>query len=280
MSQWARVLARIIFGHEALARRLERSAFVQGLAQRLHLREWINAALARHPIRRSRGGVKYQIETFEALSVEKMYFGDPAYTEIFASQPPETFIDLGCNSGIFACFLAHLAEGRPLRGLCVDANAAQVELARKSAQANGWTEIYFRHGLVGSCSDQLKETEFFLHPTSLGSSQFAYTDSESGRPPDWKRIMVPTLKVGELWTQLFGPDLRCACLKIDIEGSEMHFLHQEPALLTRVDSVLLEWHVWGTTRDEVTQFLSGLGFILERKIEDAPRHGVLFFRRS
>jgi FkbM family methyltransferase len=275
----ARLFARLIFGHAGLARRLETSAWVQGLARRLRVREWINAALARHPLRRrlAGSGVRYSIETFEALAVEKTYFGQPIYAEIFAA-PPATFIDLGCNSGLFPCLLAHLAGGRAPRGMGVDANVTQVRLAEKAVALNGWKDVHLRCGLVGN-EVPGDEAEFHLHPTSLGSSQFPYRDSESGRAPDWKRIVVPSLRVAETWTGLFGASLRCEILKIDIEGSEMNFLRQEAAFLPRVDTILLEWHLWTTTPGEVTTFLAAHGFDLKRTLEETPRHGVLFFRR-
>jgi len=277
----ARALARLVFGNEGLSRRLERMAWVHALARRLRVREWMNAALSRHPIRRALpgSGVVYSVETFETLAVERTYFGNPLFAGIFAANPPATFIDLGCNSGIFPCFLANAAHGRAPRGLCVDANAAQVELARKNVALNGWPDVHVFCGLVGGTHPVDSEAEFFLAPTSLGSSQFAYRETESGHPLDWKRIVVPTLQVESTWTRLFGADLRCGCLKIDIEGSEMNFLRQETGFLARIDTILLEWHIWATTRDEVVRFLEERHFRLDRTIEDEPRHGVLFFNR-
>jgi FkbM family methyltransferase len=273
-----RTFARFLFGHESLSRRLERSRWAQAVARRIRAREWINAALARMPLRRQLPGssVKYLVENFETLAVERAYFGNPVYVQIFGANPPATFIDLGCNAGIFPCLLAHLAGGRAPRGLCVDANVAQVELARKTVTLNGWSEVHVRHGLVGQGSSG--NSDFFLHPTSLGSSRFAYTDSESGLTPEWKRVTVPSIEIAETWTRLFGPELRCACLKIDIEGSEKEFLQREAAFLGRVDTILLEWHIWTTTRTEIAGFLERAGFRLDRVIEDQPRHGVLFFR--
>jgi FkbM family methyltransferase len=278
----ARGLARLIFGNEGLSARLEKTAWVQALAKLLRVREVLNAGLARHPIKRTLAGsgVVYSVKTFETLAVERTYFGNPAFTAIFANDPPATFIDLGCNSGIFACFLAHLRRGAAPRGFCVDASEAQVRLAQKNVALNDWPEVHVLCGLVGSADPGGDEAEFFLAPTSLGSSQFAYRETKSGHPIDWQRTVVPTLRVGPEWTRLMGPDTRCDCLKIDIEGSEMNFLRQESDFLTRVDAVLLEWHIWATTRDEVVRFLEEHGFRLERVIEDEPRNGVLFFKRA
>lgn len=281
MKRLARALATYIFGNEGLSKRLERAAWAQALAKRLRVRELMNAALARRPIKRelSNSGIRYSIETFETLAVERAYFGNPVFAEIFADHPPTTFVDLGCNSGIFPCLLSHLGGGAPLRGFCVDANEAQVALARKNVALNRWPDVQVLGGLVGSTEPGDGKSEFFLAPTSLGSSQFAYQQTESGHPIDWKRVVVPTLQVEPLWNQLVGPDVRCGCLKIDIEGSEMNFLRQESGFLDRVDTVLLEWHIWATTRAEITGFLEKHGFHLERVIEDAPRNGVLFFKR-
>jgi FkbM family methyltransferase len=278
----SKALARLIFGNEGFSRRLERMAWVHALARRFRVREWMNAALARRPIRRTLAGsgVRYSMETFESIAVEKAYFGNPIFTTIFTADPPATFIDLGCNSGIFPCLLAHVAQGRAPRGLCVDANAAQVALAQKNVALNRWPDVHVLCGLVGSAQSNGAEGEFFLAPTSLGSSQFAYQETESGHPIDWKRTVVPTLQVEPAWSRFFGLDTRCGCLKIDIEGSEMHFLRQEASFLARVDSILLEWHIWGATRDEVVQFLEARGFRLDHTIEDEPRHGLLFFRRA
>jgi FkbM family methyltransferase len=212
--------------------------------------------------------------------VERTYFGNSLITRIFAADPPATFIDLGCNSGIFPCVIAHAAGGRAPRGFCVDANASQVELARKTVALNGWPEVHVFCGLVGSTQPAGGEDEFYLAPTSTASSQFAYQETASGHPPDWKRIVVPTLQVESTWTRLFGAALRCACLKIDIEGSEMNFLRQESGFLTRVDAIFLEWHIWATTCDEVVRFLEKHHFQLDQTLEDEPRHGVLYFRKG
>lgn len=59
----------------------------------------------------------------------------------------------------------------------------------------------------------------------------------------------------------------------------MNFLRQESAFLARVDSILLEWHIWGITSDEVIHFLAQHDFNLARTLEDEPRHGLLFFCR-
>ncbi len=282
MKKLARSAAKLIFGNEGVSRKLEGMAWAHALAKRFRIREMMNGALARWPIRRklAGSGVTYTVETFEALSVERAYFGNPLFQEIFSRDLPTTFVDLGCNCGIFPILLAHAAKGRSPRGLCIDANAAQVELALKNIDLNHWADVHAMCGLVGCDHADAAESDFFLAPTSLGSSQYAYNDTLSGHPMDWKRIVVPTLQVETVWTKYFGPELRCNCLKIDIEGSEMAFLKNESNFLPRVDAILIEWHIWATTREDTIRFLESHGFQLENTIEDEPRNGVLYFRRA
>jgi len=281
VSGLAKSAAKLIFGNEGLSRRLEGMAWAHALAKRFRVREMMNGALARWPIRRKLSGssVKYNIETFEALSVERTYFGNPVFQQIFSANPPETFVDLGCNSGIFPVVLAHAAKGRAPCGLCIDANPNLIDLAKKTIKVNNWTDVHAMCGLVGCTQAGAAESEFFLAPTSLGSSQFAYKDTLSGHPIEWKRIVVPTLSVETQWTKYFGMEARCNCLKIDIEGSELAFLKAESTFLPRVDAILVEWHIWATARDEITAFIQSRGFHLEHTIEDEPRNGVLYFRR-
>jgi hypothetical protein len=90
MKRLARALAKLIFGNEGLSKRLERAAWIQALAKRLRIRELMNAGLARYPIKRQLpdSGVRYSIETFETLAVERAYFGNPIFATIFAASRP------------------------------------------------------------------------------------------------------------------------------------------------------------------------------------------------
>ena len=280
MSSLAQSMAQAVFGHRGISRRLEMSPWAQHVARHLHLRQWVNGALTLRPIRRVHraSGVRYNIENFEALSVEKSYFDNPIYREIFSGKPPKTFLDLGCNSGIFPCLLAHLNGGQPLSGICIDANSAQVALAQKNLQLNRWKNIHVIHGLVGAKNPERERAEFFLHPTSLGSSQFNYSTSESGVPPNWREIEAPVISASALWNN-YNAEISCDCLKVDIEGSEMNFFRQEVAFLDKVRSILVEWHSWTTSKAEVTLFLSQQRFSLVKTIEDTPSHGVLYFTK-
>ena len=71
----------------------------------------------------------------------------------------------------------------------------------------------------------------------------------------------------------------CDLLKIDIEGSEMNFLQAEASFLTRVQSVLIEWHKWRVSLKDVTDFLARNGLVYVKTLEENENMGTAFFRR-
>ncbi|HTD66358.1 MAG TPA: FkbM family methyltransferase, partial [Candidatus Limnocylindria bacterium] len=77
----------------------------------------------------------------------------------------------------------------------------------------------------------------------------------------------------------FG-NTRCHILKVDIEGSELNFLQAEPAFLELCDSVLIEWHKWRVSLDDVTNFLLPRGFKFVKTVEENEQMGTAFFTRS
>src|SRR5256885_171887 len=95
----------------------------------------------------------------------------------------------------------------------------------------------------------------------------------------WTKISVPCLSLEENWRRRFG-DTRCHVLKIDIEGSELNFLNAEEAFLGQVDVILIEWHKWRVSLDDVKDFLSTHGFGFVKSIEENEQMGTAVFARS
>jgi FkbM family methyltransferase len=185
-----------------------------------------------------------------------------------------TFADLGCNVGYFTCWLAHLAEGRPLKGLMIDANAEVVKEALWHARANRWKEVFAIQGIAGGPS-QGGEADFFVFSSSHCSA--------TGRNPllsgAWKRMRVPCVAVERLWRQQFS-EQRCQLLKVDIEGSELDFFRAESPFLRLVDAVLVEWHKWRVQFDEVRLLLTASGFERFEILDEKEREGTCLFQRS
>src|SRR5262249_11303330 len=107
------------------------------------------------------------------------------------------------------------------------------------------------------------------------------------QPPDaeamglkgtWTKVQVPCLSLEEHWSRHFGV-ARCHLLKVDIEGSELNLLDAEAVFLRRVDTLLLEWHKWRVSLDQLKKLLVAHGFSLERILEENENMGTAFFKR-
>jgi hypothetical protein len=93
-----------------------------------------------------------------------------------------------------------------------------------------------------------------------------------------RKIKVPVVEIASEW-QKFFPNERVHLLKVDIEGTEIDFLKANSKFLEQVDAVLIEWHCWITTLEEVTAILNPLHFALEGVCHVDQDAGTAFFRR-
>ena len=107
---------------------LSRAGWLRRLVQRLRLHRLGNWWLGRFPMikRWPASGVIYRATRLESipLAVEMFEKGN-LYDAALLPANFTTFADLGCNVGYFTCWLAHLAQGRPLRGLMLDATSVE-----------------------------------------------------------------------------------------------------------------------------------------------------------
>jgi hypothetical protein len=93
-----------------------------------------------------------------------------------------------------------------------------------------------------------------------------------------RKIKVPIVDIDREWRRLFG-DERIDLLKIDIGGGEIEFLKAHAPFLEKVDAILIEWHKWVTTLEEVSSILGPSEFGLEAIGEDGTDAGTALFRR-
>jgi FkbM family methyltransferase len=187
-----------------------------------------------------------------------------------------TFADLGCNVGYFTCWLAHLAAGRKLKGLMLDANPHAVADARWHAQANGMSEVFGLHGIVGEGSGGA--ADFYIYESNICSMSELPDTAAMGLTGKWEKISVPHVSVGEQWNKHFD-GARCHVLKIDVEGSEMNFLRAEEPFLRLVDSIIIEWHKWRVSLTDVRAFLEPRGFRYRKTVEENDQMGTAVFAR-
>lgn len=259
--------------------RLSRSTLARHTARMLRLTRLGNAWLRRFPlIKRLPGSdIVYRASRLESIPLAVEMFDRHLYDASLLPDGFSTFVDLGCNVGYFTCWLSHLAQNRPLKGLMIDANPDAVAEARWHAQANDWTNVHGLNGIVGERSTT-GFVDFFLYESNICSTTSVAQMQSLGLKGEWTKIQVPCLRLSDEWTKRFGAD-RCHLLKIDIEGSELNFLEDEAAFLDRVDTILVEWHKWRVALKDVTSLLHTKAFTLEKILDESDEMGTAFFRR-
>lgn len=257
---------------------LDRRPWAHRLIRALRVRAIVGAWLRCFPRRRrGPGGAVYRLRTLESLVVADEWFRRDIYRAALDPAAVLTFTDLGCNAGFAAVWLRDHTGRTDLRGLMVDANPAMVEETRWHLRANGLTGVAAVCGLAGAARAET-ETDFYLLPSNLGSSQYPVHDP--GKPPQggWRPIRAKVLDLEAEWRRAVG-DVPCDWLKVDIEGSEGRLPDTDPAFLRRVRVLVLEWHKWLVHREELDQKLAALGLDLAGVLEDHPTTGLAWYRR-
>lgn len=260
---------------------LSNSALVRRTVRTLRLHKLANAWLRRFPKtgRLTGSGVHWRATRLESIPLaHEMFEKGNLYDPSLLPKGFSTFADLGCNVGYFTCWLANQASGRPLRGLMLDANPDAVEEARWHAQANGLRDVHGLHGILGE-SSPTGAVDFYLYESNICSTSQLPDIERMGLQGKWTKIAVPCVRLETEWAARHGT-ARCHVLKVDIEGSELNFLKAETTFLQRVDSILLEWHKWRVSLDELKEFLGTQGFTLGKILEESPDMGTAFFVRG
>jgi FkbM family methyltransferase len=260
---------------------LSRSSTLRRLAQILRLHRLCNWWLHHFPLikRLPQSDIVYRATRLESipLAVEMFEKGN-LYTATLLPEGFTTFVDLGCNVGYFSCWLAHLAQGRKIKGLMLDANPEAVTEARWHANANQMPEAIALHGIVGEGAEG-EVAEFFLYESNICSTSHLPDTVKLNLKGKWTKISAPCINIEATWRKYFA-ETRCHLLKIDIEGSEMNFLRAEQSFLRMVDSVLIEWHKWSVGFEEINEFLVNHGFYHAKTIEESEHMGTAYFLRN
>jgi FkbM family methyltransferase len=258
---------------------LSRSTAARRIVQALRLHHVANAWLRRFPLVKQLpgSGVTYRATRVESIPLaQEMFDTGVLYDAALLPDGFTTFADLGCNVGYFTCWLAHLAAGRKLKGLMLDANPHAVADAQWHAQVNGMSDVFGIHGIVGEGSGGA--ADFYLYESNICSTSELPDTAGMGLPGKWEKISVPRVSVGEHWKKHFGSG-RCHVLKIDVEGSEMNFLNAEQSFLQLVDCIIIEWHKWRVSLGEVRAFLEHHGFRYVKTVEENDQMGTAVFTR-
>jgi hypothetical protein len=139
------------------------------------------------------------------------------------------------------------------------------------------SEVSGIHGILGETSPT-GAVDFYLYESNICSTSQLPDIEKMGLLGKWTKIAVPVVSLETEWRKRFG-DTRCHLLKVDIEGSEMNFLKAEESFLKQVDAVLVEWHKWRVTLEDVRAFLEPRGFGFVKTVEENDQMGTSYFER-
>jgi FkbM family methyltransferase len=245
----------------------------------LQRNRFANAYLDRFPIKRTTpSGVVYRVESVPSLVVANEVFATDDYIKPISLVRPRTFVDLGANVGYFPLMVAEITGSRTIQGLCIEPNPQLHRRLERHLEATGLRGVPRLTGL-GAADEAGPEADFFLSPSHIASSltgEFNPLLPPRGRV---RKIRVPVIDLAVEWRRQFG-DRRIDLIKIDIEGAEIAFLKAHPSFLARTDAILLEWHRWVTTLEEVSSVLAPSGFVLESVGKVDMNAGTALFRRK
>jgi FkbM family methyltransferase len=264
----------------SLVNSLSRSMAIRRLVLALQIHRLGNWWLRRFPIKKHLGekNVIYRATNLESIPLaSEMFEKATLYDASLIPKNFTTFVDLGCNVGYFTCWLASLANGRKLQGLVCDANPAAVGEAAWHCRANQLDGVHALNGLVGEGAAG-QTSDFYLYDSNICSTSHVTEEMKRQLKGRWTKISVPCLSVETEWRKRFGGQ-RCHLLKVDVEGSELRFLQAEKEFLKLVDAVLIEWHTWGATLEDLKRTLGEEGFDYIKTLEESETMGTAFFSR-
>lgn len=258
---------------------LLRNRFANAFVKHLRINRAVDAYLAVFPIkRRTPSGLAYRIETVPSLVVANEIFTTDVYAKPVALIQPKTFVDLGCNVGYFPLLVAEVMRSRSIKGLCIEPNPHLHPRIESHLRANDLGDVHALKGVVAG-DDAGPEADFFLNPSDIASSLTGEFNPLVPVGGQVRKIRVPVIDLAQEWGRHFG-DERIDLLKIDIEGAEIAFLKAHSAFLKRVDALLIEWHSWVTTLEEVSSVLGSSGFALDSVGHVDENAGTALFRRE
>lgn len=246
----------------------------------LHLQYIATKVLTFRPIKRRlrRSGCEYRVRFLESLLIADEIFAREIYREAFEGREIRTFIDLGANVGFFTLYAADFTGRRDLVGLSVDANPTMTDEVRWHLDHNRLTRTRVITGVAGY-PPAVTTAIFFVNPSNVASS--AQPALNPGVPSKGDSVpqTVPTVDVAAEWKATAG-HRRVDLLKIDVEGFECDLIRNSLELCLLTDRIVIEWHKWVTSLDEVDGLLRACGFVRSRIISEDAHAGIAIFDRE
>jgi FkbM family methyltransferase len=265
--------------HESILSKLATTPGFHQLITATHAHEIGARILKRWPVVRKtkRLGLRYRVRSLESFLVADEIFRREVYALAFQGANAKTFIDVGANVGYFPCFAADFTEARDILGLAIDVAPGILTEVRWHVETNQLCNVHVIEGLVGYPPD-VKRAPFYIAGSNVSGSAQPNFNPRLPLKGNVQKVDVACIDLFEEWKRVAG-DQRVNVLKMDIEGFELPALRNLGSLLEVTDRVVLEWHKWITSKDEIAAELSARGFHLHAIADDSLDAGIGVFAR-
>ena len=120
---------------------------------------------------------------------------------------------------------------------------------------------------------------FFVNPSNVASSAQPELNPDVPSKGESQAVTMPAIDVAAEWKTI-GGGKRIDLLKVDVEGFECDLIRNSTELLSLTDRLVLEWHKWVTSLDEIESLLEERGFRRRTIISEDPHCGVAIFDRA
>lgn len=182
---------------------------------------------------------------------------------------PLNVLDVGANVGFFTLRFVDLlrrGDGLPFRMTLIEGSPkVAADLSRRLLDENRLGEnARIVQGLVGERAGAAKFAEYDFHATNS-----IFFD----RTADFVEVSFINLDT------LFGPDEPVDLLKCDIEGAELRFIENYPALLNRTSAAVFELHDDKCDTKRCRMLLSAAGLTDQRILRQETTFSVWHFLR-
>ena len=259
---------------------LQRNRWANTAVKTLRIHRAVDWVLARRSLqRRTPTGLTYSVDSLPSLVVANEIFGSTGYRDAVRLSNPRTFVDLGANVGYFPLLVADVTGSRSIRGLLVEPNPNLAPGIESHLHVNGLSNVRLVTAAVGAGGPE-RQVDFFINPSHIASSVSGRFNPAIPVGGAVKRISVPVVDPGVAWAENFPAEPRVDLLKIDIEGTELAFLLGSGDFLTTVAAVLIEWHKWVCSFEQVAAVLGDYGFDLRLISDEDANAGTAYFERT
>jgi len=262
-----------------MKKHLKHSKWLMRIIVFLRLQKLATFLLTKFPIiNKLTNKTTYRITSPEALMTANEVFKSPAYDSFLQKAHIEYFVDLGCNTGFITCLLSDTYGKANIKGILIDANPAMIKESQWHIVKNEMKNCKAIWGVVGTSDKEF--SPFYIPEFNISSSAKKYDENfPSPITDNVKQINVPVLDVLKLWTEFFN-DKRIHLLKIDIEGNESEFCDNNKELLQKTDWVIMEWHKWHVSLEQIDQKMKNAGFRQEEIAKEDAICGLVIYRNS